>query len=124
MALRGLEPQAESLIALDEKRRAHIAKLQEAQEERNRASKAIGKAKASGDEAAAQAAIAEVAKLKSFLQGGEDEERALSAALNDALCVLPNMPYPDVPVGDDENDNVEVRVIGEKPEMDFEPKEH
>ncbi|MCJ8309396.1 MAG: serine--tRNA ligase [Rhizobiaceae bacterium] len=124
MALRGLEPQAESLIALDEKRRAHIAKLQEAQEERNRASKEIGKAKASGDEAAAQAAIAEVAKLKSFLQGGEDEERALSAALNDALCVLPNMPYPDVPVGDDENDNVEVRVIGEKPEMDFEPKEH
>ena len=124
MALRGLEPQAESLIALDEKRRAHIAKLQEAQEERNRASKEIGKAKASGDEAAAQAAIAEVAKLKSFLQGGEDEERALSAALNDALCVLPNMPYPDVPVGDDENDNVEVRVIDEKPEMDFEPKEH
>ena len=124
MALRGLEPQAESLIALDEKRRAHIAKLQEAQEERNRASKEIGKAKASGDEAAAQAAIAEVAKLKSFLQGGEDEERALSAALNDALCVLPNMPYPDVPVGDDENDNVEVRVIGERPEMDFEPKEH
>jgi seryl-tRNA synthetase len=124
MKLRGLEPQAESLVALDEKRRAHIAKLQEAQEERNRASKEIGKAKASGDEEAAQKAIAEVAKLKSFLQGGEEEEKALSAALVDALCVLPNMPYPDVPVGEDEEDNVEVRAIGEKPEMDFEPKEH
>ena len=124
MALRGLEPQAESLIEMDEKRRAHIAKLQEAQEERNRASKEIGKAKASGDEAAAQAAIAEVAKLKSFLQGGEEEEKALSAALNNALSVLPNIPYPDVPVGEDEDDNVEVRMIGEKPQMDFEPKEH
>lgn len=124
MALRGLGPQSESLIAMDEKRRAHIAKLQEAQEERNRASKEIGKAKASGDEEAAQAAIAEVAKLKSFLQGGEEEEKALSAALNDALSVLPNIPYPDVPVGEDEDDNVEVRVIGKKPQMDFEPKEH
>ncbi|MEP0945222.1 MAG: serine--tRNA ligase [Rhizobiaceae bacterium] len=124
MGLRGLEPQAELLIALDEKRRAHIAKLQDAQEERNRASKEIGKAKASGDEAAAQKAIAEVAKLKSFLQGGEEEEKALSTALSDALSVLPNMPYPDVPVGADEEDNVEVRVIGEKPQMDFQPKEH
>lgn len=124
MALRGLGPQSESLIALDEKRRAHIAKLQEAQEERNRASKEIGKAKASGDETAAQAAIAEVGKLKSFLQGGEEEEKVLSAALNDALSVLPNIPYPDVPVGEDEDDNVEVRIIGEKPQLDFEPKEH
>ena len=124
MKLRGLEPQAESLIAMDEKRRAHIAKLQEAQEERNRASKEIGKAKASGDEEAAQKVIAEVAKLKSFLQGGEEEEKALSMALTGALSVLPNMPYSDVPVGEDEEDNVEVRMIGEKPEMDFEPKEH
>ena len=124
MKLRGLEPQAESLIAMDKKRRAHIAKLQEAQEERNRASKEIGKAKASGDEEAAQKVIAEVAKLKSFLQGGEEEEKALSMALTGALSVLPNMPYSDVPVGEDEEDNVEVRMIGEKPEMDFEPKEH
>ena len=76
MKLRGLEPQAESLIALDEKRRLHVVKLQEAQEERNRASKEIGKAKASGDEAAAQKAIAEVAKLKSLLQSGEEESKA------------------------------------------------
>lgn len=124
MKLRGLPPQSAALIDLDEKRRTHISKLQTAQEERNRASKEIGKAKASGDEAAAQAAIAEVAKLKSFLQSGEDVERELSGALTDALSVLPNIPYPDVPVGQDEDDNVEVRVVGEKPELPFQPKEH
>ncbi len=124
MKLRGLEPQAESLIALDEKRRLHVVKLQEAQEERNRASKEIGKAKASGDEAAAQKAIAEVAKLKSFLQSGEEESKALSGAVIDALSVLPNRPHPDVPVGDDESDNVEIKIHGEKPELSFQPKEH
>ncbi|MGI9366680.1 MAG: serine--tRNA ligase [Rhizobiaceae bacterium] len=124
MKLRGLPPQSQVLIDLDEKRRTHISKLQTAQEERNRASKEIGKAKASGDETAAQAAIAEVAKLKSFLQSGEEVERELSSALTDALSVLPNVPYPDVPVGEDEDDNVEVRVVGEKPELLFQPKEH
>ena len=124
MKLRGLEPQAKKLIDLDEKRRSHVVKLQEAQEERNRASKEIGKSKASGDEDAAQKAIAEVAKLKSFLQSGEDEEKRLTQALTDALCVLPNLPADDVVVGEDEEDNVELRLGGQKPALDFEPKEH
>jgi len=124
MKLRSLEPQAQKLIELDDKRRSHIAKLQDAQQERNRASKEIGKAKGQGDETGAQKAIAEVAKLKSFLQGGEETEREMSAALSAALAVLPNMPYPDVPLGKDEADNVEVRVVGDKPELDFQPKEH
>ena len=124
MKRRGNDPIAAELVALDDKRRAHVAKLQEAQEERNRASKEIGKAKASGDEAAAQAAIEEVAKLKSFLQTGEEEGKALSQAVTDALAVLPNLPHDDVPDGADETDNVEVRKSGEKPEFGFEPKEH
>ena len=124
MALRGLEPQAASLIELDENRRAHILKLQEAQEERNRASKEIGKAKGSGDEDAAKAAIEEVAKLKSFLQSGEEEGKALATKLTEALSVLPNRPHNDVVVGNDENDNVEIRVVGSKPELGFEAKEH
>ncbi len=124
MGLRGLKPQSASLIELDDKRRTHIVKLQEAQEERNRASKEIGKAKASGDEAAAQAAIAEVAKLKSFLQSGEEDGKALSQAVVDALSVLPNMPFSDIAVGEDEADNVELRVVGEKPRPNFKPKEH
>ncbi|MEM8751176.1 MAG: serine--tRNA ligase [Pseudomonadota bacterium] len=124
LAKRGLEPMAASLVALDDTRRAHVAKLQDAQEERNRASKEIGKAKASGDEAAAQKAIEEVAKLKSFLQTGEEESRRLAQAVTDALSVLPNLPADDVPEGQDEADNVEIRSFGQKPAFSFQPKEH
>jgi len=124
MAMRGLEPQAARLIALDEARRTHIAELQEAQEKRNAASKEIGKAKASGDEDAAQAAIAEVAKLKGFLQSGGEKGREYEKALREELAKLPNIPADDVPPGKDEDDNVELRLIGEKPDLGFEPKEH
>ncbi len=124
MLSRGLAPQAAGLVALDDKRRAHIAGLQEKQEQRNRASKEIGKAKASGDEKAAQAAIEEVAKIKGILQTGEEESKKLAQAVTDALSELPNLPHPDVPSGSDEADNVELRRGGEKPDFGFEPKEH
>ena len=86
--------------------------------------KIVGKAKATGDEAKAQALIDEVAKVKSFIQSGEEEERKLTAALNEALSVIPNLPLSDVPDGKDEKDNVLLRTVGEKPKLDFEPKEH
>lgn len=124
MARRGLEPQSERLIALDEARRTHVHALQEAQEERNRASKAIGAAKAQGDEDAAKAAIEQVAKLKGFLQSGDETARQNDAALTAALEVLPNMPLDDVPDGADEVDNVLLRDWGTVPDLGFEPKEH
>ena len=124
MSRRGLGPQAARILDLDDARREHVAKVQDAQQARNAASKKIGAAKAQGDEAAAQAAIDEVAKLKSFLQSGEEKERELSAALTDALSTLDNIPADDVPDGDDEADNVETHRHGEQPVFDFEPKEH
>ncbi|WP_349360814.1 serine--tRNA ligase [Stappia sp.] len=124
MARRGLEPQAAGLIALDDERRACVSSLQQAQERRNAASKEIGKAKASGDEAAAQALIDEVAKLKASLQAGEEQEREVSARLTDALSRLPNLPHDDVPDGADESANVEIRRVGTPPAFAFEAKEH
>ncbi len=121
---RGLEPMAEKVLALDEKRRKHVAKLQEAQARRNAAAKEIGRAKAAGDEAKAQALIAEVADLKKFVQEGEETERRLTAELNDLLAGLPNRPMDDVPVGPDESANEVVREVGTPPQFDFAPKEH
>ncbi|MCW2309210.1 serine--tRNA ligase [Rhodobium gokarnense] len=121
---RGLPPLSAKLITMDDARRAHITKLQDAQERRNAASKEIGKAKGSGDEETAKALIDEVAKLKSFVQGGEEEERRLTAGLEEALSAIPNLPLDDVPVGPDEDANVEVRRVGDKPSFDFAPKEH
>ena len=121
---RGLSPQSANLIALDEARRAHVTKLQEAQARRNAASKEIGKAKAAKDEATAEALMAEVAALKDQLAAGEGEERALDAKLRDALSVIPNLPLDEVPLGKDEKDNVEVRKVGTPTKFDFAPKQH
>jgi seryl-tRNA synthetase len=114
----------DDLIAMDEARRAHVARLQEAQERRNTASKEIGKAMAAKDNALAEKLKAEVAEIKGFIQSGEATERELDKALNDALAVIPNVPLEDVPVGADENDNVEVRKAGVVRERPNWVKEH
>jgi seryl-tRNA synthetase len=103
----------DELIRRDEARRAHLGRLQERQERRNAASKEIGNAMRSGDMAKAEELKAEVNEIKAFLAGAEEEERKLDRALEEALAVLPNVPLPDVPVGADEQDNVEVRKVGE-----------
>lgn len=121
---RGAEAASAALIALDEERRAHVAKVQEAQSRRNSASKEIGAAMGQGDTEKAEALKAEVGALKGFLQDAEETERQLNAKLNDALSVLPNVPLDDVPIGADENDNVELRKVGSLPNFAFDPKEH
>jgi seryl-tRNA synthetase len=124
MAKRGLEPQSARLIALDDERRAQIAVVQDAQTERNTASKAIGKAKASGDETAAQEAITVISKLKNTLQEGEAAVARLTAELRAELSALPNIPGDGVPAGVDEADNELLRTVGEPTKLGFAPKEH
>ncbi len=124
LARRKMPPSSAMLIALDDERRAVIARLQDAQTRRNTASKAIGKAKASKDEAEAQRLIDEVAHLKAEIQSGEEAERAVSEKLHAALASFPNTPLAEVPDGVDESDNVELRRVGEPPKFDFAPKEH
>ena len=123
---RGLPPQADALIALDERRRAAIAELQVAQERRNAASKQIGAAMARKDVVAAEDYRAEVAGLKATMPELEAAEREASAAFDTALAEIPNLPFDDVPDGEDENANVEVRRHGAPPELPagFKPKEH
>ena len=121
---RGLEPLAEALLALDDKRRAAIAKSQAAQERRNAASKEIGAALKAGDASLAKALKVEVGELKESLTAFETEEREAIAALDKALAEIPNTPLAAVPEGRDENDNVELRRVGELPHFSFEPKEH
>jgi seryl-tRNA synthetase len=115
--------EVDGLIAMDEARRAQIVKIEEAQARRNAASKEIGKAKGAKDEATAAALMAEVAELKTFLGGAEEEGKRLDKALDDALAVIPNVPFDDVPVGPDEHANVEYRRWGTRPTLN-DPKEH
>ncbi len=121
---RGAEPLSAKLLDLDERHRSVLTEMQQAQARRNEASKQIGKAKASGDEAAANALIAEVGDLKTRTQELEDQERALSEQLEEDLLGIPNMPAEDVPVGADESDNLEIRKHGEPRAFNFAPREH
>ncbi len=124
MARRGLEPQSEALLALDAKRREFVSQLQELQSRRNAASKEIGKAMAAGDAARAEELKAEVAALKGRMQELEEAARTAEAELKMHLSALPNIPLDETPDGADENDNVEVRRVGEPPKFDFAPKQH
>ena len=123
------------LLAIDDRRREIIVRLNEAQEKRNTLSKQIGQAKAQKDEAKAAELMEEVARLKDFIPTGEAEERAVEAELRAALSVLPNLAFEDVPPGDDESDNVEyfgangtaaiaAKQRPVKPSFAFAPKEH
>lgn len=124
MKRRGGEPVADQIVALDAKKREAQTRVQEAQSRRNEASKAIGQAMGQGDKDKAEALKAEVAEIKASMPQWEEAETAAAAQLNDLLARLPNIPADDVPEGEDENDNVEVSVWGEKREFGFEPKEH
>ena len=124
MKRRGLDPQAEDILALDERRRAVQTALQNAQKRRNDASKLIGKAKGQGDEAEAQRLMAEVTALKAQLQDNETQDRDIGEALTTLLAGLPNIPADNVPGGATEDDNVELRTCGAKPTFDFAPRDH
>ena len=121
---RGAAPLAAEVIALDEKRRAAVQSLQDMQSRRNAASKEIGVAMGQKDMARADALKAEVAQLKDTMPAREEEERQLTAALNDLLSLIPNVPMEDVPVGADEHGNVVARMHGEKPRFNFPALEH
>lgn len=122
LARRNAEPVSTRLLALDAERRKIQTDLQDLQARRNAAAKEIGKAKSSGENA--DALIREVAELKSGAQNLEATERTLQADLDAALAVLPNILSDEVPDGATEDENVELRVVGDIPSFDFTPKEH
>ncbi|MDB5499260.1 MAG: serS [Phenylobacterium sp.] len=111
------------ITELDATLRAAQTAWQTAQAERNEASKKIGQAKAAKDEAEASRLMAHVELLKTRLEFESEAERAASRALHDLLAGLPNIPAPDVPPGEDEHANVEVRRWG-TPFAIAKPKDH
>ncbi len=124
LARRGLPPQAQRLVELDEKRREKILALETAQARRNAASKEIGEAKKAKDEEKAKGLLIEVAALKESIPAMEAQEKAASKELEGALAEIPNLPLDDVPDGKDEKDNVEHHRFGAMRNYAFTPKQH
>jgi seryl-tRNA synthetase len=132
---KGVSVRSSDLLAIDDRRRDIIVRLNEAQEKRNALSKQIGQAKAQKDEAKAQQLMAEVAALKDMIPQGETEERSIELELRNALSTIPNIVFEDVPDGTDESDNVEyfgrngspetaAKARAPRPSFSFAPKEH
>jgi len=124
LARRGLAPQSPAILALDEERRACILAAETALSERNAASKDVGRAKASGDAAEFERLCALVSEKKAEIARLEEEAKAKDAALQDMLAGLPNLPYDDIPDGEDEAGNVEIHRWGTPRAFEFQPKEH
>ena len=124
MARRGIERQSAAILALDVAKRAVATRLQEGLARRNEASKAIGAAMGQGRQEEAETLKAEVARLKDQLPALEQEERELTVQLHHALAALPNRPADDVPEGEDENANVELKTWGDKRKFNYAPANH
>ena len=122
MARRGLEPQSDAILAVDQKRRQIITTLQELQQKRNETSRQIGDIKKAGGDA--DAIMAEVAAIKSEMTALEEREKALGEDLDAMLLSLPNILDAGVPDGADESDNVELRKIGEATSFSFPAQDH
>ena len=91
---------------------------------RNAASREIGAAKRSNEESAAQALVAEIARLKTEIPALEAESKKITAQLNNALAQIPNLPLTDVPDGRDASGNIEHHHFGAKCSHGFASRQH
>lgn len=122
LASRGYELDVPAFQALEEQRKALQVKTQDLQNERNVRSKSIGKAKASGADIAPL--LAEVSNLGDALDAAKAELDTVLNKVNAIVAGIPNLPDESVPVGKDEDDNVEISTFGSVPSFDFEVKDH
>jgi seryl-tRNA synthetase len=124
LSRRNASPMSSQILALDDARRARIHAAETAQAEQNKASKDVGRAKASGDETEFERLRALVAETKASIAAMQAEAKELDAELTDLLMGIPNLPFEDTPDGKDESDNVEIRREGSIRNFSFTPVEH
>ena len=119
---RGFILDVDNITKLEEKRKALQIKTETLQAERNARSKAIGAAKARGEDIAPL--LAEVDHMAAELEQGKVELDKVQNALNDIALNIPNIPADEVPLGKDDSENLEVSRWGEPRKFDFEVKDH
>ncbi len=120
---RGYErDQVDNLLEMDSRRLEVLRRVEELRNQRNVASKEIGRLKREGkDTTELQKKMKEVSDE---IQSLDEELRSLNEKIKQGLLMIPNIPHESVPEGHDENDNLEVRRWGNPREFDFEPLNH
>jgi seryl-tRNA synthetase len=119
---RGLEPLSSTIIKLDSAHRLTISEMQDMQTHRNTIAKEIASAKQAGKDVTAL--LTQSNKIKTRLPELEHQEKLQKEELHSILMALPSIPYHEVPVGADEEANVEIRRFGTPKEFSFTPKPH
>ena len=122
LRIKNFDFEVAAFIQLEEQRKSLQVSTQNLQGERNSRSRAIGDAKAKGDDI--QPLLDDVANLGDQLKTAEAELSELQVQLDDLLLGVPNIPDESIPAGNSEDDNIEVLRWGEPPEFDFEPRDH
>mgnify|MGYP003624176474 FL=1 len=122
MAVRKQEITAKRLMDIDVERRKLMTEHQEMLARRKTISGEIGKLRKNGEDA--DELMAEMGTLKDKIKDAEDGQASLNEQLDLLLSSFANILDPEVPVGDDEDDNVEVNRWGEPATFDFTPIEH
>jgi seryl-tRNA synthetase len=121
---RGLEPLAEQVISIDERRRAIIRVLEGHKAKRNELSAAFGAAKKLKNAELEADLMARVALAKVSISTLEGEQKAVDKELRDTLASIPNLPLDDVPEGSDEHSNIVRHHFGAVRNYAFTPKPH
>ncbi len=122
LARRGFEFDAAAYLALEERRKSLQVETEQLQSERNASAKNIGKAKAQGEDI--EPLLAAVKDLGDKLDSNEAELQKVRGELRDIELGLPNLLADEVPTGNSEDDNTEVRRWGEPTELGFEARDH
>ena len=121
-ARRGKGADVTEVLALDEKRRELIQKVEQLKAKRNEDSAKVPAMKKAGQDATAL--LAEMKALADEIKGLDAELAEIDGKFDELLMKIPNIPHPSVPDGADDRDNAEMRRWGEPTKFDFEPKAH
>jgi len=122
LARRGFTLDTDALQAMETRRRELQTKTEQLQSERNTRSKAIGKAKANGEDI--QPLLDEVSDLGDRLDAAKQQLSDVQAEWEDLVSGIPNLPHESVPEGKSEDENVELHRWGTPREFDFEVLDH
>ncbi len=106
---------------LDQQRRELLSEAETLKAEKNKVSALIGKTK---DKSQVQDEIVRMKEVSSRIKELDDQLRSVEEQLNELLMGIPNIPHEETPIGQSEEDNVEIRCWGEKPTFSFAAKAH
>ncbi len=119
---RRMDLSIEDFLKLDSERKSLIQEVESLRSQLNTQSREVGRLKAKGEDVTER--VRELGELSERIKGLEKKKKEIEARLFDIRARIPNIPAEDVPEGDSDEDNVEIKRWGERPHFDFEPRAH